>query len=293
MKTAVLFACLTFAASAQPRTAAAWTAHVSNEYSMTPALTYLTASNVDLQLDVYAPRTVTGPNSVVIYFHGGGWAGGSRDRAVLRLLPYLEMGFTVVNATYRGTRVALAPAAVEDCRCVLQWVASNAAKYNFDVKKIVVTGDSAGSHLALTTGMLTPAAGLDRQCPSAAEPKVAAIVNWFGATDVADLLDGPNAQGFAIAWLGSRSDRVEVAQRGSPLTYVRAGLPAVLTIHGEADRVVPFSHAARLHAELTKHGVANQLIAVPGGGHGDFTREQNEANYAAIRAFLRKLNLVP
>lgn len=74
---------------------------------------------------------------------------------------------------------------------------------------------------------------------------------------------------------------------------MRPGLPAVLTIHGDADPVVPFAHATRLHAELTKHSVTNQLIAVPGGGHGDYTREQSEAHFAAIRAFLRKLTIIP
>jgi acetyl esterase/lipase len=198
-----------------------------------------------------------------------------------------------VNATYRGARVAPAPAAVEDCRCVLQWVVANAGQYKVDVAKIVTTGDSAGSHLALTSGLLTAAAGLDRQCPGAAEPKVAAIVNWFGATDVADLLEGPNAQGFAIAWLGSQRDRAEIAARVSPLTYVRPGAPPVLTVHGDADTVVPYRHATRLHAELAKHGVRNELVTVPGGGHGGFTREQDERSFAAIRAFLGALGLAP
>ena len=48
----------------------------------------------------------------------------------------------------------------------------------------------AGGHLALTTGMLPASAGLDRLCPGPDNLKVAAIVNWFGITDVADLLDG-------------------------------------------------------------------------------------------------------
>lgn len=289
-------------ATAQSRDAGAWSAHLSNEYSFTPGLTYLTANGVELKLDIYAPRGLTAPNPVVIYYHGGGWAGGTRDRAVLRLIPYLEMGFTVVNVTYRGAMVALAPAAVEDCRCALLWVIRNATQYHFDVTRLVLTGDSAGSHLALMSGMLTAAAGLDRQCPSAPvpssagkahEPGVAAIVNWYGATDVGDLLEGPNAQGFAIAWMGSQPDRAEIAKRVSPLTYVRPGLPAILTIHGDADSVVPYRHATRLHEQLTKHGVVNRLVTVPGAGHGDFTREQNESNYAAIREFLGKLELIP
>jgi acetyl esterase/lipase len=89
-------------ARAQARDAAGWTAHVASEYDMTSDVTYLTAGGVALKLDLYTPRGLSAPNPVVLYFHGGGWAGGSRDRAVLRLLPYLERGFTVVNATYRG-----------------------------------------------------------------------------------------------------------------------------------------------------------------------------------------------
>jgi acetyl esterase/lipase len=113
---------------------------------------------------------------------------------MLAFLPYLETGWSVVNVEYRLARVSLAPAAVEDCRCALRWVIRNAKQYNFDTNKIVVTGHSAGGHLALTTGILPASAGLDRQCPGNEELKVAAIVNWFGITDVVDLLDGATSR---------------------------------------------------------------------------------------------------
>src|SRR5438477_8117682 len=102
--------------------------------------------------------------------------------------PYLEMGWAVVNVEYRLARASLAPAAVEDCRCALRWVIKNAKDYNFDINRIVVTGHSAGGHLALTTGMLPASAGLDRECHGPEELKVAAIINWYGITDVNDLL---------------------------------------------------------------------------------------------------------
>ena len=63
-------------------------------------------------------------------------------------MPYLEMGWAVVNVSYRLARISLAPAAVEDCRCALRWVISKAKDYNLDVNKLVVTGNSAGGHLA-------------------------------------------------------------------------------------------------------------------------------------------------
>ena len=138
----------------------------------------------------------------------------------------------------------------------------------------MTSGDSAGGHLALTTGMVPESAGLDRECPGVPLPKVVAIVNWYGITDVADLLDGPNRKSYAVQWLGSRPDRVELATRLSPMQFVRAGLPPILTIHGDAEPTVPYNHAQRLQAALEKAGVAHQLVTVPGGGHGNFPPEQ-------------------
>jgi acetyl esterase/lipase len=261
-------------------------------YRAVPNITYLTANNTDLKLDMYQARGQSVPQPTVIYIHGGGWTGGSKETNVLNLLPYMEMGWNVVNVEYRLARISLAPAAVEDCLCALRWVIRNAREYNVDTSRIVVTGNSAGGQLALTTGMIPASAGLDRQCPGPEELKVAAIVNWYGITDVADLLDGPNRRAYAVAWLGSMENRREIAARVSPLTYVRSGLPPVLSIQGDADPTVPYSHSVRLHAALEKAGVPNKLITVPGGMHGNFKPEEYPHLYAEIRDFLAKYNLL-
>ena len=274
---------------------------VANGYSVIPNVLYLRAGGVDLTLDVYQPRGMTNPNPTLIYFHGGGWTNGSKESSALTFLPYLDMGWTVVNVAYRLADAAHAPAAVEDCRCALRWIYRNAEQYNFDLDKVIVTGNSAGGHLALTTGMLPESAGLDRQCPgnrrrtwsagttSTEELQVAAIINWYGITDVVDLIErtpGPSGS-FTEAWLGSTNDREEVAKRVSPLTYVRQGLPPVLTIHGDADPIVPYSHGVRLHQALEEARVPNELVTVAGGGHGGFSNAENVRIYAAIRDFLR------
>ncbi len=284
---AALALTLTVAAPATAQTSTTWSAVAANQFRVVPGITYLTASNWEAKLDVYTPTT-PGPHPVVVHIHGGGWTGGSRESVVLRALPYLELGFAVVNVSYRLARVAQAPAAVEDCRCALRWIVRNAKEYGFDAGRIVVTGYSAGGHLALTTGMLTPAAGLDRQCPGTEDLKVAAIVNWFGIADVVDLLDGANMRPYAVEWLGSRPERVEAARRISPLTYVRKDVPPVLTIHGDADPTVPYQHATRLHAALQQAGASSELVTIPGGRHGNFPPADQTRAVEAVRAFLAK-----
>ena len=131
---------------------AGWSSTIQSDVAVIPNITYLTANNMELKLDVYRPRNAEGPVPTFIYYHGGGWVGGSKEANVLRLLPYLEMGWAVVNVQYRLGRVSLAPAAVEDCRCALRWVIRNAETYGFDVDQLVLSGNSAGGHLSLTTG---------------------------------------------------------------------------------------------------------------------------------------------
>ena len=287
-------------AAAQGGDAAAAFVRVATSYQLTPNVVYHRADGRDLTLDVYRPRGASGPTPTLMYIHGGGWTNGSKEASALTFLPYLEMGWAVVNVSYRLADAAHAPAAVEDCRCALRWIYRNAEGFNFDVERIVTTGNSAGGHLALTTGVLPASAGLDAQCPgdrrrvwttgntSTAELKVAAIVNWYGITDVHDLANRtPGTSGnFTEAWLGSRSDRNDVATRVSPTHYVRRDMPPILTIHGDADSIVPYDHATRLHEALDDAGVPNQLLTIPGGGHGGFTPDQNQMIYNTIRRFL-------
>jgi acetyl esterase/lipase len=203
-------------------------------------------------------------------------------------MPYLERGWAVVNVQYRLADVSPAPAAVEDCLCALRWIIQNADDYRIDTDRLVVSGNSAGGHLALTTGMVPARSGLDRQCPGGEELRVAAIVNWYGITDVRDLLDGENMKSYAVQWLGGQTDRMDIAARVSPLTYVSAGLPPIISIHGDADPVVPYSHAVRLHESLDRASVPNELVTVPGGGHGGFSDAEMKRIYASIFEFLKE-----
>ena len=263
-----------------------WASHVSNEFRVVPNVTYHVANGFENRVDLYLPRNAAGPAPVLMYIHGGGWVGGSKEGNVLRLLPWLEMGWAVVNVQYRLGRISRAPAAVEDCLCALHWVKANAEQYGFDADRIVLTGNSAGGHLALTTGMIPSSSGLDLECQPRGDLEVAAIINWYGISDVGDLLAGANERSYAVRWTGSLADRMDVAERVSPLTYVRSGLPPVFTIHGDADPVVPYQHAVRLHDALSGASVSNELHTVPGGGHGGFNRDETIAIFEKIHLFL-------
>ena len=151
--------------------------------------------DTQLKMDIYRRRTATTPQPTIIYMHGGFWVAGNKEGAILNLLPWMEMGWNVVNVEYRLGPNTLAPGAVEDCFCALRYVAQQAMMYNVDVNRIVVTGESAGGHLALALGILPESEGFDRECAANTPmPKVAAVLNWFGISDVPDVIDGPTSR---------------------------------------------------------------------------------------------------
>jgi acetyl esterase/lipase len=283
-----------------------WATTTQNEDHLSFDVVYQEANNVRLRLDVITVGSASEPRPTLIYFHGGGWLEGSKESTLLYMLPYLALGMNTVNVEYRMAPESLAPAAVEDSRCALHWVYDHAAQYGFDTSKIVVSGHSAGGHLALMTGLLKPSDGFDNTCRRLSDEwrestirdvKVAAIINFFGPTDLVTLLKGSTTRNFAVRWFGGLPNREELAKRVSPITYARPGAPPVLTIMGDRDPIVPYAQGVTLQAALDKVGIPNQLLTIPGGGHGSTTpyawnREQFLQAQAAVVTFLKERQII-
>src|SRR5260370_26665945 len=171
----------------------------------------------DTRLDVMYPKAQSKERRPgVIMFHGGGWIRSTKETMMNSFcLPYLERGFVVANVEYRVASETPAPAAANYALNAAKWFFDRAGKYNVDQARIVVTGASAAGHLALMVGMTPASAGLGPALP------IAAIINGYGVTDVADLLDGPHRQGFALECLPAQHERSDLSRRPSPPTHVR------------------------------------------------------------------------
>jgi acetyl esterase/lipase len=235
-------------------------------------------------LDIMRPKTsATAKRPGVIVIHGGGWTGGTKEgHSQETCLRFVEKGFVCVDVEYRLAKVAPAPAAVTDVLDAAHWFEENAKKYDVDTKRIVVTGGSAGGHLSLMVGMTPKSAKLG---PT---PKIAAVVNFYGITDVGDQLGGANMREYAVTWVPEGAGRLELAKRVSPMTYVRKGLPPILTIHGDADQTVPYEHGVKLTKALRDAGDDAELVSVPQGKHGFPKATEDEIYEHDIWPFLKK-----
>ena len=123
--------------------------------------------------------------------------------------------------------------------------------------------------------------------------EVAAIINWFGPSDVT----GPDSRAphrFLCTIVDGRpADAVGIARLVSPITYVRKDNPPIITVQGDADPAVPYSQLVRFHQTLTQAGVSNELVTVRGGGHSNFSPDQLKDAYSRINAFLKQQHALP
>ncbi len=246
------------------------------------------------RLDIYFQPNASKATPLIINIHGGGWKNGVKEQQG-GFNPFFKAGFTVANVEYRLTPVAKAPAAIEDVRCALIYLISNAKKFNIDVNRIVVMGGSAGGHLALMTGLLGNNHIFDKNCSGVEKIKVAAIIDKYGITDVWDWAYGPRGpemkkSSSAKDWLGDKKDDQAFAKSVSPVAYINKHNPPTLIIHGNADSTVPYRQSVELHKMFEEAGVKTALITVEGGGHGKFTKEKNAELGQAIVNFIMELD---
>lgn len=89
---------------------------------------------------------------LVVHIHGGGWVLGDPDGYERVCRAYCAAGdCVVVDVDYRRAPEHRHPTALDDCLAALAWAAAHARALGGDPARIVVTGDSAGGHLAAAT----------------------------------------------------------------------------------------------------------------------------------------------
>jgi acetyl esterase/lipase len=258
---------------------------------------YGRAGGEDLRLDVVRP-TGDGPFPAVLLLHGGGWQQGRRSDLESTARALADRGYVAASADYRLAPRFRFPAPVEDASCAVRFLRTRAAAWRLDPTRIAVWGDGEGGHLALMLALLGPSDGLDGMGghPEASRSVAAAVAfgapshlaawsAWKGAEPHLTQRYGKGSGGLLLDFLGTGDRAAPVFAAASPITYVSAGDPPVLSVHGEQDPVVPFEQAKTLHARLAAAGVRERLLAVPGGGHAFAGAERARVVDAAI-AFL-------
>jgi acetyl esterase len=225
-------------------------------------VTYGIAAGEELKLDLSVPE---GPGlfPVCILVHGGGFERGDKQQQPKHLFaPLLEAGYAWVSINYRLAPKHKYPGSVEDLETAIRWVKAHASEYRFDPARIVLIGESAGGYLVNRVGT-----------KNEEDTRVAAVVSFYGAADLLRRFNASNGKpSITFTNYFNVSEDNETTRKflveASPATYVRAGLPPFLLLHGNKDERVPYEQSENFYAKLKAAGVPAEFITIEGGGHG-------------------------
>lgn len=240
-------------------------------------ITYASINGRDLLLDVYVPpRTTDHPIPAIVWVHGGGWRGGSKNN-IGRPQSILQHGYGLVSVGYRLSGEAIFPAAIADVKAAMRWVRANASRFGFAPDRLGAWGSSAGGHLVALLGTAHDVEEWDRvheENPGISS-RPDAVCNWFGPTDFLRMNDFPGridhdaADSPESMFIGAPiQENREKSQRANPIRYATPDDPPILHMHGEKDRAVPYNQSELLHAALREAGVDTTLYKVRQADHG-------------------------
>ena len=243
------------------------------EVERTKDITFSRARGVNLKLDVYRHRSHPTGCPTLLQVHGGGWVMGSKNEQGLPLMHHLAArGWVCVSADYRLSPHATFPDQLVDLKRAIQWIREHGAEYGADPDFLVVTGGSAGGHLA----SLVALTGNDARYQPGFEnvdTSIQGCVSFYGVYDFTNrhgvwYHPGLHELLERQVMKASREEDPERYEAASPIGQLSPDDPPFFVIHGDLDTMVPVGEA-RLFCETFRRVARAPLVyaEIPGAQH--------------------------
>lgn len=242
------------------------------------------------QVDVWLPKS-DGLFKTVLMVHGGCWQTAIADRTLMdwAAADLRDAGYAVWNIDYRGVDRAGGgyPGTFEDAAAAVDLLRREAARFDFDTRRIVAVGHSAGGHLALWLAArprLPAASPLSGDDPL----RIDHVISLGGLPDLEATAASPdNGCGTEV-----------IAQLVGPVTAAHPdpfadtsvprllplGVPQDLVV-GREDRIIPYRLPLDYAARARAAGDAVALHTVPETGHVELV-SPGSAAWAATKRLI-------
>jgi len=230
-----------------------------------------------LCLDVFRARgedfSPSARRPVLVFAHGGGWVIGRREYQGLPMLhDFAARGWVCFSVDYRLSPQATFPDHVVDVKRAVAWVREHAVEYGGDPDLIMLSGCSAGGHLA-SLAALTPGRAEWQPGFEHVDTSVAGCISLYGVYDFTDRhghWPNPGMERLLEKHV-MKARRAEAPERyaaASPCEHVGEDAPPFLVVHGTHDTLVPVAEARAFVAALRAVSRASvTYLEIPGAQH--------------------------
>ncbi|KAI8647529.1 Alpha/Beta hydrolase protein [Parasitella parasitica] len=227
-----------------------------------------------MMLDIFSQEVPSTTDArlrpVLVHIHGGAWRMGSKDTFYpFQKLMISENNWITVNVGYRLAPKNAYPTHLMDIKRAIRWLKQNISSFGGDPNFIVLSGDSAGAHLACMVSMTTNNPQFQPGFESV-DTSVRGVVSLSGSLD--QISDPHHALFFCKKVANLDKVDVDFLNQHSPLALVpkTKSLVPFLLVAGERDSLTEckMSKAMKIACdEATAPNSTCTLILLPAGHH--------------------------
>ncbi|MEU4499281.1 alpha/beta hydrolase [Streptomyces sp. NPDC023998] len=247
--------------------------------AVAPGVSVPYGDHPDQVVDFYAPREGQASVPLVVLLHGGAWRAAYDRQHVTPFADFLaRRGLAVANVEYRrgseipqqrgsGPVAGRWPETFDDVAAAMDALPALARKAlpQADVRRIVVTGHSAGGQLALWAAArhVLPVGSLWRL---PAPPALRGVVALAPIADFAQAVELDVCAGAVIQLLGGQAEFEARGPYVDPAALLPTGI-ATVVVQGRADITVPYAVAESYVDAAAKAGETVGLTLLEDVGH--------------------------
>jgi len=226
-------------------------------------------------LDLFVPATPS--RGTLVFVHGGYWRALDKADFLFVATPFVDAGYAVAVINYDLCPAVSIATIVEECRRAVGWIVREGARHGANASRIVVSGHSAGGHLAAML-LATPAGawGLARH-------PIAGAVSVSGVHDLRPLV----LFSFNVDF---RLDDAEAARQSPMLLRPATDAPIVVAVG--ADETSEFVRQAQLLWDAWPSNRPADAVApmlIPRRNHFSVVADYADAGSTLTRATLALL----
>ncbi|WP_106533150.1 alpha/beta hydrolase [Planomicrobium soli] len=221
-------------------------------------------------LDIYRPAHQREPLPVILWIHGGGYVGGSKDSRQNYGMALANAGYVVVNIDYALAPDQLYPGPILQANAALEFMMLHASKYGGDMSRLFIGGDSAGAQIASQMAAVIsnkPLANAMNIQPAVQIGQLRGALLMCGLynMDTVRATGFPNIDLFLNTYTGShRFESFPRIGEMSTVKQITPDFPPVFVSVGDGD---PFaSQSEELVQALRLQGVAVESVFFKGSG---------------------------
>ena len=227
------------------------------------------------KVDIFIPEVPKSKNGFILFIHGGGWHDGDKEIHSKDAEYFYNRGYICASMNYRFVSEKLSVFnELDDITSALKTIKIKCAEYGFNIEKLILSGGSAGAHLALlyaytrkAEAPVTPVA-VCAYCPpvNLAKPDFLSGISEEFEEWKFGLLS--KCCGVTVNKVNLLSEQSQNAlERISPEKYVSKRVVPTAVFAGKYDELIPFEHIEKFIELLNENGVKNDFLVYENSGH--------------------------